>query len=266
MRPPTLHGLHQPGIATPQLRYAQLTAYDGELPRSWANEAEQLMRTHPCTVTIGLGNADTPGMKPLPPFDGDALDFTRADLCVLIQSDTPIEHRLPGSVCWEEHGERRQALGFKDGTAIPRRPLDLERHVWINRNEKTELLGGTFLVVRRIQVLDTFRQLPQHEQEQIIGRHKHSGAPLGGTHEFEKPKDLPATSHVAQAQGFHLLRRGYDTEDGLLFLAFMNDPRRQFVPLQRRLAKHDALHPHTRHTGSALFAIPPGNFLTQPLL
>src|SRR4051794_18114066 len=29
MRPPTLHGLHQPGIATPQLRYAQLTAYEG---------------------------------------------------------------------------------------------------------------------------------------------------------------------------------------------------------------------------------------------
>ena len=66
-----------------------------------------------------------------------------------------------------------------------------------------------------------------------------------------------------------LLRRGYDTEDGLLFLAFMTDPRRQFTPLMQRLAAHDALHRHTRHVGGALFAIPPGatpeSFLAQPL-
>jgi Dyp-type peroxidase family len=266
MSAPTLHGLHQPGIATPQARYAQLTAYQGELPGAWAKQAERLMRERSCTVTIGLGNVDTPGMKPLPPFPGDELEFEGGDLCVLIQSDEPITTRLAGRVRWEQHGERRQALGFKDGTAVPRRPVDLERHVWINRNERTFLLGGTFLVVRRIRILDDFRQLPDEAQEQIIGRHKHTGAPLGKTHEFERPGDLPPNSHVAQAQGFHVLRRGYDTEDGLLFLAFMNDPRRQFVPLQNRLAAHDALHPYTRHIGSAVFAIPPGNFLTQPLL
>jgi deferrochelatase/peroxidase EfeB len=60
-----------------------------------------------------------------------------------------------------------------------------------------------------------------------------------------------------------------DTDDGLLFLAFMADPRRQFTPLMQRLAAHDALHRHTRHVGSALFAVPPGatpgSFIAQPL-
>ena len=105
-----------------------------------------------------------------------------------------------------------------------------------------------------------------------MGRHKGSGAPLGGRHEFEKPRDLPPDSHVhvARSGKEHLLRRGYDTADGLLLLAYMRDPRRQFVPLMQRLADHDALHPHTRHVGSAVFAIPPGakpkSFIAQPLL
>ena len=45
---------------------------------------------------------------------------------------------------------------------------------------------------------------------------------------------------------------------GLFFLAFQRDPRRQFVPIQTRLAEHDALNEYIRHSGSALFAIPPG--------
>ncbi|HVW34095.1 MAG TPA: deferrochelatase/peroxidase EfeB, partial [Acidimicrobiia bacterium] len=44
---------------------------------------------------------------------------------------------------------------------------------------------------------------------------------------------------------------------GLFFLAYQRDPRRQFVPLQRRLAT-DALNEYIQHVGSALFAIPPG--------
>jgi deferrochelatase/peroxidase EfeB len=49
----------------------------------------------------------------------------------------------------------------------------------------------------------------------------------------------------------------------------MRGPRRQFVPLQRRLAEHDAPHAFLRHIGSAVFAIPPGaapnSFIAQPL-
>ncbi len=45
---------------------------------------------------------------------------------------------------------------------------------------------------------------------------------------------------------------------GLFFIAFQKDPRKQFVPIQRRLGSHDALNEYIRHNGSAVFAVPPG--------
>ena len=42
------------------------------------------------------------------------------------------------------------------------------------------------------------------------------------------------------------------------FAAFQRDPRRQFVPIQHRLAEHDLLGEYLIHTGSAIFAVPPG--------
>jgi hypothetical protein len=36
----------------------------------------------------------------------------------------------------------------------------------------------------------------------------------------------------------------------------MQDPRRQYVPLQDRLSRHDALHAFTTARGSAVFAVP----------
>ena len=69
--------------------------------------------------------------------------------------------------------------------------------------------------------------------------------------------------------GIRLLRRGYSFTDGidprlgqldagLFFLAFQRDPRRQFMPLQRRLARNDSLNEYIAHNGSAVFAVPPG--------
>jgi deferrochelatase/peroxidase EfeB len=66
-----------------------------------------------------------------------------------------------------------------------------------------------------------------------------------------------------------ILRRGYSFTDGidpttglldagLFFIAYQKDPRKQFVPIQRRLGLHDALNEYIQHTGSALFAVPPG--------
>ena len=63
-------------------------------------------------------------------------------------------------------------------------------------------------------------------------------------------------------QGIRLLRRSYNYDDGpgeagLLFVAFVRDPGRQYVPVQRHLATGDALSPFAVHTASALFAVPP---------
>lgn len=58
------------------------------------------------------------------------------------------------------------------------------------------------------------------------------------------------------------LRRGYNYDDGdgsgLIFASYQADVDRQFVPVQQRLAEHDALNPWITPIGSAVFAIPPG--------
>jgi deferrochelatase/peroxidase EfeB len=124
---------------------------------------------------------------------------------------------------------------------------------------------------------------PLAEQEATFGRTKVSGAPFGAVAEAD-PVDLtghtadgelviPADAHIRLAApvtnaGQPLLRRGYSFTDGsdglghldagLFFLAYQRDPRVQFIPIQRRLAAGDALNEYIRHTGSAIFAVPPG--------
>jgi deferrochelatase/peroxidase EfeB len=121
------------------------------------------------------------------------------------------------------------------------------------------------------------------DQELTIGRRKLTGAPLTGRQEHDpldfkalgadgKPA-MPLDSHVRLAapetnDGTAILRRGYSYTDGidpasgqldagLFFISFQRDPR-QFIELQRRLGSSDALNEYIRHTGSALFAVPPG--------
>ena len=280
LRPPTIYGAHQPGIATPQLEHGVIGAFDVEpgVLAEWTVTAEALMRAGGMTVTIGLGgsffagplSARRPaGLRDLPAFGGDRLDPRRCggDACVLIGSAEPTQAlKRFGTPRWQRSGIRTPtgALGFRDGTMNPRRPLDLDRHVWVSTRERSWMAGGTFLVVRDIDVDASWKALATGEQERIIGRDKRSGAPLGGRRLYDKPdlERLPHDAHIRVAAprtaGVTILRRGYETDTGLLFLAFMQDPRRQYVPLQRRLAAHDALHPHTTHRGSAVFAIPPG--------
>ena len=84
---------------------------------------------------------------------------------------------------------------------------------------------------------------------------------------------IPDTAHVRLAsaehlEGIRMLRRGYNFTDGtdglghldagLFFIAFCRDAARQFVPMQRALAATDALNEYIEHTGSAVFACPPG--------
>jgi deferrochelatase/peroxidase EfeB len=132
-------------------------------------------------------------------------------------------------------------------------------------------------------LLEIWNRSSLGDQEGTIGRRKYSGAPLGGNDEFE-PLDLgternghpviPTDAHVRLASpefngGERILRRGYSFTDGvverlgeldagLFFICFQRDPRRQFVAIQRRLGRAEALGEYIRHVGSALFAVPPG--------
>ncbi len=173
----------------------------------------------------------------------------------------------------------RNLFGFKDGTAnILGDDTDaLREHVWADRSDGSAwMAGGSYLVARRIRMtIETWDRTSLAEQETVIGRTKDVGAPLGRARERAtvRPAELPATSHVRLAHpslhgGARLLRRGYNFVDGsdglghldagLFFLAYQRDPRRGFVPIQTELARHDAMNEYVRHTGSSLWAVPPG--------
>ena len=65
-----------------------------------------------------------------------------------------------------------------------------------------------------------------------------------------------------------ILRRGFNFVDGsdgaghlnagLFFICFVRNPQTQFVPMQRALAAKDTMMEYIQHTGSAVFACPPG--------
>jgi deferrochelatase/peroxidase EfeB len=183
---------------------------------------------------------------------------------------------------------QRNLMGFKDGTNNIKAESDpdLERHVWVGADtDQPWMSGGTYLVARRIRMLiESWDTDFLADQENVIGRFKTSGAPLTGKDEFDhvdlgakgsngKPV-IPLDAHIRLAApasngGQKILRRGYSYTDGidadtglldagLFFIAFQRDAHRQFVEIQRRLGQHDALNEYIRHTGSALFAMPPG--------
>lgn len=188
----------------------------------------------------------------------------------------------------------RNLLGFKDGTdnLVPTDAGALDAHVWVGgETDQPWMTGGTYLVARRIRThLEAWDRSTLGDQERTIGRVKESGAPLGRRAERD-PVDLaardrtgepvvPIDAHIRVAapatnNGAAILRRGYSFADGvdvstgeldcgLFFICFQQDPTRQFIPIQRRLAEHDALSQYVVHTASAVFACPPGTSPGRP--
>ncbi|HEY6688121.1 MAG TPA: iron uptake transporter deferrochelatase/peroxidase subunit [Propionibacteriaceae bacterium] len=183
----------------------------------------------------------------------------------------------------------RNLMGFKDGTMNLKAedPADVDAHVWVPADGDSKgrwLAGGSYLVVRRINMtIETWDRQPLSEQERVIGRTKAEGAPLSGGAEFSQPdfslrgrggEPLVATDahvrmvHPSNNGGAKMLRRGYNFVDGsdglgrmdagLFFLAYVRDPRTHYIPIQMKLGMGDGLSEYVQHTGSALFAIPPG--------
>jgi deferrochelatase/peroxidase EfeB len=172
----------------------------------------------------------------------------------------------------------RNLFGFKDGTNnIAGGDLPaLDDHIWVGAQDDPEWLrGGSYLVARRIRmIIEIWDRTSLGEQERIIGRDKREGAPLG-LHLERDPVDMglqPPDSHIKLAAPANngsatILRRGYSFVDGsdglgrldagLFFLAYQRDPRTGFIPVQKQL-RSDVLNEYIRHTGSGLYACPPG--------
>ncbi len=183
----------------------------------------------------------------------------------------------------------RNLFGFKDGTANLKAEESalLDQHVWVPAGADPAagwLAGGSYLVARRINMtIETWDRQSLREQEAVIGRTKAEGAPLSGGEEFTEPDFamlgrgelplIPEDSHVAMVHpdnndGAQMLRRGYNFVDGsnglgrldagLFFIAYVVDPRTHFIPIQTKIGIGDAMSEYLQHTGSALFAVPPG--------
>jgi deferrochelatase/peroxidase EfeB len=188
-------------------------------------------------------------------------------------------------------GTPRNLMGFKDGTMNPTAEAAAPV-VW--SNEPGWMNGGSYMVARRIRIaLEHWDRMKVAFQEKTFGRHKVSGAPLGGKTEFETANFdatdadgnyvIPETSHVRLAApvnngGAQILRRSYsyneganfvaerwppwkqgiEYDSGLFFQAYQQDPRTGFVKLFEKMSRIDALNQFTTHVGSAVFACPPG--------
>ncbi len=182
----------------------------------------------------------------------------------------------------------RNLFGFKDGTANLKAEEkdDLDKFVWVQRGDDAGaewMAGGSYLVARRINMhIETWDRSSAREQENIVGRDRLEGAPLSGGKEFTEPDFelkgrngpiIPVDSHMRLAHpdfnnGTKMLRRGYNFTDGsnslgrldagLFFIAFVRDPDTHYIPMQTTLSAQDSMMEYLQHTGSGLFAVPPG--------
>lgn len=173
----------------------------------------------------------------------------------------------------------RNLFGFKDGTNNPAGTdtAAMDQHIWVGAQDNPEWMrGGSYLVARRIRMLvEIWDRTSLVEQERIIGRDKREGAPAGKKLERDAV-DMAAQPELAHVRlsspdtngGATMLRRGYSFVDGsdglgrldagLFFLAYQRDPRTGFVTVQKSLSKNDVLNEYIRHTGSGVYACPPG--------
>jgi deferrochelatase/peroxidase EfeB len=252
---------------------------------------------------FGLADRRPEALVDLPRFPGDNLDRDRSggDLCVQACADDPqvAVHAIRNLarigfgkvvVRWSQLGfgktssttpdaqTPRNLFGFKDGTRnISGTETErLEKFVWVGEKDGPEwMAGGSYLVARRIRMhIETWDRTSLREQEDVFGRDKGEGAPVGRAKERDEPflKAMKPDAHVRLAHpdsnaGATILRRGYSFTDGtdglgrldagLFFLAYQRDPRTGFIPIQRSLSA-DALNEYIQHVGSAVFAIPPG--------
>jgi hypothetical protein len=108
-------------------------------------------------------------------------------------------------------------------------------------------------------IIESWDRTALVEQERTIGRHKYSGAPLGGKDEFDTPDfeargpDGPVIDRDAHVRlssgdllGTRILRRGYSFTDGFDEVTGQRDPA-QFERIQRNLST-DILNEYVVHT------------------
>jgi deferrochelatase/peroxidase EfeB len=249
----------------------------------------------------GLASRKPDGLTRMPEFADDAIDPDRTHGDVLLtieaqQRDTVVHavrellRPLRGQfvVRWTIDGftaadrgptpqsARRNLFGFRDGTANPA-GREREQLLWDDN-------GGTFQVARTIRMHTEFwDRVGLMEQQNMIGRTRDTGAPIGGDREQQDPRydldprgaRIPLDAHIrlanprtSETEAQRILRksfnyhRGIDAagqlDQGLIFLAYNKSIQEQFEVIQRRLAG-EPLVDYITPVGGGYFYAPRGS-------
>ncbi|WP_344578946.1 Dyp-type peroxidase [Streptomyces lunalinharesii] len=271
------------------------------------------------TVTVGLGASlfddrfGLAGHKPrhlkaMPAFPNDRLEPARChgDLSLQVCAEHPdaIVHVLRDLARYTHgmirprwrmdafmnpsrpSGSPRNFLGFKDGIVNPDTAsrAEMDRLIWVTPpcGEPDWAEGGSYQVLRLIRFhSESWDHEPVDRQEKIFGRHKASGAPLGGVKEDDAPdyhadpegRVIPLDAHIRLANPrtrhtdkSRFLRRSYNYDQGydrrgrldlgLVFCGYQQNVQRQFATVQHRLRHEPLARFITPEGGGYFFALP----------
>jgi deferrochelatase/peroxidase EfeB len=183
-------------------------------------------------------------------------------------------------------GVPRNHFGFMDGIANPNvtDPEVANRLLWVapGIGEPDWAVGGSYHACRIIRMfIEFWDRVSLNEQQTMIGRHRASGNVLGTNSLTALPdfaadpkgKTIPLTAHIRLAnprtqgsENSRIFRRGYNYDNGvdvtgnlnvgLIFNAFQQDLKRQFIANQTRLIGEPMVDYISPVGGGYFFAVP----------
>jgi len=166
--------------------------------------------------------------------------------------------------------DSRDMIGFVDGTENPQG--DHRAEVAMAENEGP-LSGGSYLHIQRYaHNLETWNQLPEKEQEQVIGRTKEKDIEFLGSKKAAYAHTKRTSLKGPDGKSLEILRHsmpyGNMGEHGLYFVSYSKQPEPFIAMLESMIqgdgdGVHDRLLDYSQALTGASFFVPPISFLKE---